>query len=85
MDIDLIRKLASVEHGRRLMESLSDPPVVPAVTNVLLHKAAECDVRFLKIASWMRTGDTLEAYEALTGGNATGVESSETPTDKEQA
>ena len=69
MDIEHIRKLASLASGKELLEKLSAPVIPSPLTATLLHKAAECDVRFLKIAAWMNTGDTLEAYEALTGRN----------------
>jgi len=64
MDISLIRKLASVERGRRYLEAEPKVSSVEFVTSAKL--AAVEDTELLKIANSL-PGDVLENYTALGG------------------
>lgn len=67
MDIDHIRKLASLEQGRQYLEGRFGPKEVSATAAVLLTKAGSADdPGLLRLASKM-SGDTLQNYELLGG------------------
>lgn len=67
-DIELIRKLASAETGRRYLEERFAPVEDPYVI-AHLQKAASADQELLSLAAWAAgdTHDALENYEALGG------------------
>lgn len=69
MDIDVnkIRKIASIEAGRRYLEEQSGPPKVAAVDRVLLVRAGTADMELMKIACDLRPDDPTSAYEDLGG------------------
>lgn len=64
-DIQFIRKLASVERGRRTVEAL-DSAGSPTQSTLLEKAASVQDKELLHIASRFE-GDTLELYEAFGG------------------
>jgi hypothetical protein len=63
MDIDYIRKKASLDQGRRYLEDSE----FDAAAVVMLHKAAAAENRDLLIIAGMLPGDTMENYEELGG------------------
>jgi len=64
MNIDAIRKIASIEQGRRYFEEV---PAIDPVTEIAFYKAADAqDPELLRIAAQL-PGDTLGNYEALGG------------------
>lgn len=65
--IEQIRKCASLENGKRFLEERFSPSNFDSMVVTRLQKAAEADVRLLKIAAWLDAGDSLDVYEALGG------------------
>lgn len=67
MDIDSIRKAASLESGRRFLESYGEP-VVDAVAVLCEQKMAQADDPGLaRLAAWAADGDPIRMYEELGG------------------
>lgn len=64
--VDMIRKQASLERGRRAFESYGEGQV-DIVGSVRLAKMAFADPELLSIASWCSVGDTFDMYEVLGG------------------
>jgi len=69
LDVDHIRKVATLERGRRAFEGELIPTSV--YLDVTLDKVASADPDLLMIAEWFGQ-DVLETYEAL-GGRYGGV------------
>jgi hypothetical protein len=67
VDVDLIRKKASVENGRRYFEERFGPVDHDPVAVLRLRKTAQADLELLKIAAWCEDGDSLRTYEELGG------------------
>jgi hypothetical protein len=67
MNINHIRKLASIERGKRYMEERFGPRPVDAVAHTHLLKAAQAEDRGLLMIASRLPGPTLETYEALGG------------------
>lgn len=64
--IELIRKTAAAEEGRRCFDELTSHRV-PAVDLVLMRKAGSADPSLLAIAGALRPERPLATYEALGG------------------
>jgi hypothetical protein len=65
-NVDVIRKAASLENGRRFVEEYNAIEFNPVVV-ARMQKAAHADPELLKIAAWASSADTLEMYELLGG------------------
>ena len=67
--IDLIRKTASAEAGKRYLEERFGPRSYSSLATVSLKKAASAsNPRLLRAAAWASgDGDALELYELLGG------------------
>jgi hypothetical protein len=72
-DIELIRKVASVENGRRYFADRFGSVEHDAVALLRIKQAAAADQGLLKIAAWCSKNDTLNVYEALGGGSFNSV------------
>ena len=72
--IDLIRKEAAAELGRRYLEERFGPKAHSPLATVSLKKAASAtNKRLLRAAAWVSGGgDALEMYELL-GGTYKGI------------
>jgi hypothetical protein len=67
IDVDQIRKMSSVEMGKRAVEERFSSPKLSAVDAALLQKAASADRVLLEVAASLRPDDLLATYEDLGG------------------
>lgn len=67
MDLELIRKTASIEMGRRQFEA-APAPELSALAQVELQKIAAADQQLFTVATFLRPDDPLGMYEELGGG-----------------